>query len=79
MLSLLDLHVELDSDSGVVHAIDALDLAIQRGETFALVGQMDESQLLRLAEKATLARALNLREAPDFALAGLAERGFGRE
>ena len=33
------LSVELDSESGVVHALDALSLAIERGETFALVGE----------------------------------------
>jgi peptide/nickel transport system ATP-binding protein len=33
------LSVELDSDAGLVHALDALRLSLQRGETFALVGE----------------------------------------
>jgi peptide/nickel transport system ATP-binding protein len=39
MLNIKDLAVELDSDSGVVKAVDALCLAIDRGQTFALVGE----------------------------------------
>jgi peptide/nickel transport system ATP-binding protein len=39
MLQVEDLHVELDSESGIVHAIDNLRLSIERGETFALVGE----------------------------------------
>ena len=39
MLNIHDLHVALDSESGIVHAIEALSLAIARGETFALVGE----------------------------------------
>ena len=39
MLHIDNLHVELDADAGVVHAIDALKLTIERGETFALVGE----------------------------------------
>ncbi len=39
MLAIDNLHVELDSETGVVHAIDALKLSIERGETFALVGE----------------------------------------
>ena len=39
MLNIKDLAVELDSDAGVVKAIDALSLAIDRGQTFALVGE----------------------------------------
>ncbi|MFM2065691.1 MAG: hypothetical protein RLZZ584_600 [Pseudomonadota bacterium] len=34
-----NLHVELDSESGLVRAIDALRLTLARGETFALVGE----------------------------------------
>ncbi|MEY2656220.1 MAG: hypothetical protein RLZZ524_3248 [Pseudomonadota bacterium] len=34
-----DLQVVLDSDAGLVRAIDALHLTISRGETFALVGE----------------------------------------
>jgi peptide/nickel transport system ATP-binding protein len=39
MLEILDLEVGLDSDAGLVRAIDGLRLAITRGETFALVGE----------------------------------------
>jgi peptide/nickel transport system ATP-binding protein len=39
MLSIENLQVELDSESGLVRAIDGLRLAIERGETFALVGE----------------------------------------
>ena len=38
-LEVRDLRVELDADDGVVRAIDRLDLALRRGETFALVGE----------------------------------------
>jgi len=39
MLDIEALQVELESDSGLVRAIDGLHLAIERGETFALVGE----------------------------------------
>ncbi|MEF7615835.1 dipeptide ABC transporter ATP-binding protein [Aquincola sp. MAHUQ-54] len=39
MLSAENLQVELDGEAGIVRAIDGLDLAIRRGETFALVGE----------------------------------------
>jgi peptide/nickel transport system ATP-binding protein len=39
MLTITNLHTELDTDQGVVRAIEALDLTIERGETFALVGE----------------------------------------
>jgi peptide/nickel transport system ATP-binding protein len=39
MLEIKDLHTELDTDSGVVRAIEAMNLTIERGETFALVGE----------------------------------------
>ena len=39
MLRIDDLQVELDAEAGIVRAIDGLALAIQRGETFALVGE----------------------------------------
>jgi peptide/nickel transport system ATP-binding protein len=39
VLRIDDLHVALDSDAGLVKAIDGLSLAIERGETFALVGE----------------------------------------
>jgi peptide/nickel transport system ATP-binding protein len=39
MLKIHDLQVELDADAGLVRAIDGLRLSIERGETFALVGE----------------------------------------
>jgi len=39
MLAIDQLQVELDAEAGIVRAIDGLALAIQRGETFALVGE----------------------------------------
>jgi peptide/nickel transport system ATP-binding protein len=39
MLQTQDLKVALDAEVGLVKAIDGLTLAIQRGETFALVGE----------------------------------------
>ncbi|MDE2275140.1 MAG: ABC transporter ATP-binding protein, partial [Burkholderiales bacterium] len=39
MLDIEDLTVELDADAGLVRAIDGMRLAIERGETFALVGE----------------------------------------
>ena len=38
-LSVKDLGTVLDTDSGLVRAVDALTLSIERGETFALVGE----------------------------------------
>ncbi len=39
MLLAKDLKVGLDSDAGLVKAIDGLSISIERGETFALVGE----------------------------------------
>ncbi|MBX3635410.1 MAG: ABC transporter ATP-binding protein [Rubrivivax sp.] len=39
LLQIDDLRVELDAEAGLVRAIDGLHLAVQRGETFALVGE----------------------------------------
>ena len=39
LLQIVDLKVELDADAGVVRALDGLRLSIERGETFALVGE----------------------------------------
>ncbi len=39
MLKLDTLQVDLEAEAGVVRAIDGLTLAIERGETFALVGE----------------------------------------
>jgi peptide/nickel transport system ATP-binding protein len=38
-LEITDLEVALDADAGIVKAIDCMNLAITRGETFALVGE----------------------------------------
>ena len=38
-IEVANLGVEIDSDAGLVRAIDGLALAIERGETFALVGE----------------------------------------
>ncbi|MEP7099656.1 MAG: oligopeptide/dipeptide ABC transporter ATP-binding protein, partial [Burkholderiales bacterium] len=39
MLNVTDLKVALDAEAGLVKAIDGLTLAIERGQTFALVGE----------------------------------------
>src|SRR5674476_839460 len=39
MLAIKNLTTELNSDSGLVRAVDSLTLSIERGETFALVGE----------------------------------------
>jgi peptide/nickel transport system ATP-binding protein len=39
LLKVEDLHTVLDTDAGLVRAVDAVSLAIGRGETFALVGE----------------------------------------
>ncbi len=39
MLEIKALTTELDSDSGLIRAVDALTLSIHQGETFALVGE----------------------------------------
>ena len=39
MLAIDNLTTDLDSDSGLVRAVDALSMTIERGETFALVGE----------------------------------------
>ena len=39
MLTIDNLTTDLDADSGMVRAVDALSLTIERGETFALVGE----------------------------------------
>jgi peptide/nickel transport system ATP-binding protein len=39
LLEAKDLHVELDSESGLVHAVDGVRFAIAKGQTFALVGE----------------------------------------
>ncbi|HEX6363699.1 MAG TPA: ABC transporter ATP-binding protein, partial [Albitalea sp.] len=39
MLNVTDLRVAIDAEAGLVKAIDGLSLCIERGETFALVGE----------------------------------------
>jgi len=39
MIAIKNLTTELNSDSGLVRAVDSLTLTIERGETFALVGE----------------------------------------
>ncbi|HWH84328.1 MAG TPA: dipeptide ABC transporter ATP-binding protein, partial [Burkholderiaceae bacterium] len=39
MLNVRDLEVALDADAGLVKAVDGLSLAIERGQTFAIVGE----------------------------------------
>lgn len=39
VLEVTNLSVEIGGDSGIVHAVQRLSLAIERGETFALVGE----------------------------------------
>jgi peptide/nickel transport system ATP-binding protein len=39
MLNIQDLKVEIDAEAGLVRAIDGMRLSIERGETFALVGE----------------------------------------
>jgi peptide/nickel transport system ATP-binding protein len=39
MMRIEDLQVELEGEAGIVRAIDGLRLSIERGETFALVGE----------------------------------------
>ena len=39
MLEIENLTTDIDSDAGLVRAVDALTLTIERGETFALVGE----------------------------------------
>ena len=39
MLTIQNLQVELESEAGLVRAIDGMRLSIERGETFALVGE----------------------------------------
>src|SRR5512138_3404160 len=39
MLTIANLTTDLDSEGGLVRAVDGLSLTIERGETFALVGE----------------------------------------
>jgi peptide/nickel transport system ATP-binding protein len=93
MLEARELTVELDveagADGGVVRALDALTLSIERGETFALVGEsgcgksMTALALMRLLPDNGLVTGgdLHLRGlagAPDIDLLGLPEAGMRR-
>ena len=70
-LSVQDLGTVLDTDSGLVRAVDALSLSIDRGETFALVGEsgcgksMTALSILRLCPiTAASTRAASIWPAP---------------
>ena len=39
MLGITNLTTEIESESGLIRAVDALSLTLARGETFALVGE----------------------------------------
>ena len=58
MIRIQDLQVEIDAEAGVVRAIAGLSLSIERGETFALVGEsgcgksMTALSLMRLLPEA---------------------------
>ena len=39
MLNIENLRVDLDTDDAVIRAVDAMWQSIERGETFALVGE----------------------------------------
>jgi len=67
MIHIDNLHVEIDSEVGLVHAIDGMRLAIERGETFALVGEsgcgksMTALALMRLLPEAGRVAAGDIR------------------
>jgi len=82
MLSIDDLKVALDADSGIIRAIDGLKLSIERGETFALVGEsgcgksMTALALMRLLPESgsvTAGRVLLDHEGASVDLLGLPE------
>jgi len=81
VLNVRDLKVALDADAGLVKAIDGLTLAIQRGETFALVGEsgcgksMTALALMRLLpDNGTVTNGQVLLEGED--VLGLPESGM---
>jgi peptide/nickel transport system ATP-binding protein len=90
MLDARELTVELDVEAGVVRALDALSLCIERGETFALVGEsgcgksMTALALMRLLPENGLVTHgdLHLRAGPaggaDIDVLGLPEAGMRR-
>jgi peptide/nickel transport system ATP-binding protein len=78
MLQLKDVRTEIDGSSGVVVAVDGVSLAIQPGETFALVGEsgcgksmtaMSIARLLpenaRITQGAVLLEGTDLAELPE--------------
>ena len=81
MLRIADLQVELDAEAGIVRAIDGLGLAIQRGETFALVGEsgcgksMTALALMRLLPESGAVTAGDI-HLDDTDLLGLPESGM---
>jgi peptide/nickel transport system ATP-binding protein len=81
VLSICDLSVRIASDAGVQEAVRSLDLAIRRGQTFALVGEsgcgksMTALALLRLLPEAGWISAGSILLG-DEELSGLSERGM---
>jgi peptide/nickel transport system ATP-binding protein len=83
MLEIQDLEVGLDSEAGLVRAIDGLRLSIARGETFALVGEsgcgksMTALALMRLLPEngRVLAGRIELEGTDTLALSEAAMRG----
>ena len=73
MLNIDHLQVELDAEAGIVRAIDGLRLCIERGETFALVGEsgcgksMTALALMRLLPESGSVTAgdISLGQGPD--------------
>ena len=39
LLEVTDLHVEFPTEDGVVHAVDGISYAVQRGQTLCIVGE----------------------------------------
>ena len=64
LLDIRDLKTWLDSSGGIVRAIDGVSLEVERGETFAIVGEsgcgksMTALSVLRLATAQLVASAL---------------------
>ncbi|HUN93034.1 MAG TPA: dipeptide ABC transporter ATP-binding protein [Burkholderiaceae bacterium] len=74
MLDIRGLDTVLQTETGVVHALDALDLSIRRGETFAVVGEsgcgksMTALSILRLLpDNGRVARGTIVLERTDIA------------
>ena len=69
-IEVADLSVEIDAEAGLVRAIDGLALAIQRGETFALVGESGCGKSLTALALMRLLPDAGRVEAGRFELAG---------